>query len=746
VRPFRVPPLGAVLLVALAFEAGAQEPPVRLRLSPALGPTPPETGERLPVFVDAEDIQGVQEKSIEARGSARLRTRGKAVFADWLLYSQPEEEVEAAGSVRLERDGDVIDGTRLKLNLETERGTMQAPRFRFVEPAGRGNAEELRLEGRDRYGAKQAAYTSCGPGNDDWYLRAGTLDLDRERQIGTARDARVEFLGRTIFYSPWLDFSLDQGRKSGFLTPSLSTSGKSGFEVAVPYYWNIAPNRDATVTPRVLAKRGFMLGGEFRYLERSFAGEARAEVLPDDRERNGDRRDAFFWRHTQAYGPWQGYLNIQNVSDDNYFRDLSSQIQATSLALLPREVQVARSGSLGPGGIWTASALVQRWQTLQDPLAPITPPYNRQPQITLDATRYDMLGTDVGFTGAFVEFDHPTLVTGSRLVAYPSVRVPLQNPYAYLTPKVGVHYTHYALDPNATTPFSSTNRSLPIMSADSGVVFERSFELAGSRMLQTLEPRLYYVYIPYRDQNNLPNFDSAVADVTFASIFSENQFSGSDRINDANQLTAGLASRLIDPLTGIERLRAGVAQRFYYESQRVTLPGVPARSGTSSDFLAALSGTIAPGLITDIGWQYNTEFSETRRFAVGGRYQPQPGKVLNLGYRFIRDSIEQVDLSGQWPFGGGWYGVGRLAYSLPDSRVVVGLAGIEYDGGCWAMRLVVNNVAVGTNDFTRSVFLQLELNGVSRVGSNPIETLKRNIAGYTKFNEPVESRLPPARY
>jgi LPS-assembly protein len=311
-------------------------------------------------------------------------------------------------------------------------------------------------------------------------------------------------------------------------------------------------------------------------------------------------------------------------------------------------------------------------------------------------------------------------------------------------PKFGLHYSRYDVD-EASPSVRDASRTVPIFSTEAGVVLERETTYFGKQYQHTLEPKLFYVYIPYRDQSHLPNFDTGVADINFATIYSENQFSGEDRINDANQVTLGLVSRLIDPQTGIERLRAGIAQRFYFEDQRVTLPGETPRKDTSSDLLAAISGQIVHSLIMDAGIQYDRELSETRKFAVGARYQPELGKVLNVGYRYTRDQFENVDVSAQWPIARGWSGVGRVNYSLPDKRIAEGLAGIEYNGGCWVVRLVGYNVTVATGDTSRSVFLQLELNGVARVGSSPLETLRQNIAGYTKINEPQAATLPPLR-
>jgi LPS-assembly protein len=743
-RPLQ--PLSIVALLFAAAHAHGAGSGLGLKLDPSLSTPAPESEEHLPVFIDADELRGRQEHDVEARGSARFRTRDKRLFADWLLYQIGPEEVEAVGNVRLERNnGDVVEGTRLKLNLQTENGYLQEPTKRLGVQNARGDAKEFLFVGENRYRVDRGRYTTCGPGEDDWYIRARDLDLNRNTNVGTAHDASVLFFNRPILYTPWMDFPLSDDRKSGFLSPTLGTGGKSGLEFSIPYYWNIAPNRDATITPHIMSKRGLMIGGEFRYLEPGYTGTARVEVLPDDKVQ-GDDRWAAYLLHTQTWGPWSLYANLQRVSDDDYFRDLSTQIRATSKILLPLEGMATRAGALGSNGQWIMSALAQRWQTLQDPRAPITPPYNRLPQVTLDTFNYDVANTDITFNGSYTHFQHPSLLNGQRLVAYPSIALPVQTPYAFFKPKVGMHYTRYEVDRTSTIA-RNPDRSVPIFSAEGGLVFERDTTIRGREYLHTLEPKLFYTYIPFRDQSRLPNFDSTPADINFATIYSENQFAGQDRINDANQLTVGVQSRLIDPQSGVEQLRVGLAQRFYFKGQQVTLPGVPARTETSSDMLAALSGHVAPNLIAEVGVQYNHEFNQTRKLALGARYQPDVGKVLNVGYRFTRDLLENVDLSAQWPIAHGWSGVGRVNYSLRDGRIAEGLAGIEYNGGCWVARVVMHNVAVGTGDSSRAIFVQLELNGVARVGSNPLDVLRENIAGYTKINEPhSSSALPPLRY
>jgi LPS-assembly protein len=737
---------------ALGLKPSTSAEGLKLKLQPSLIRIPPENTDEVPLFVDADSIQGHQEKEIEAEGSVRLRKRGQAVFGDWLRYDKPEDEVNARGNVRLEKDGDVLQGDRLRLYVDAERGTIEKPKYEVQVRGtrGRGEADQMQIEGQGKYRVTNGSYTSCEVGNDDWFVRADSLEIDKGRELGIARGATIEMLGRTVFYTPYLSFSLDNQRKSGFLSPTFGTSANSGAMVTVPYYWNIAPNHDATITPRVLSKRGLQVNNEFRYLDYQYAGNIRFDVLPNDRVKNGDTRYAMSLLHNQTlpYG-WVGGLNIQKVSDDTFFTDLGTTIAVTSQSLLPRQGTLARGGNWWGDGTWQFSALVQRWQTLQtDPLVPVSAPYSRTPEISFSANKQNVGYTDFDLFSSFVDFRHPSLVNGKRAVAYPSVALPLQTSYAYLTPKIGVHSTYYDFD-QATTTLGDQSRTLPIFSTETGVVLERPTRWFGERLTQTLEPKLYYVYIPTRNQNQLPNFDSALQDVNFATLYTENQFSGNDRINDANQLTLGVTSRFLNAENGLERLRVGLAQRYYFKGQEVTLPGVPPRGSSNSDLLAVVSGTVAPHWTVDTGWQYTTDLSQTQRFNIATRYQPEPGKVLNLSYRYTNpalvttqpqaSTLRQVDISTQWPITARWTGIARWNYSLVDGKLIEGLGGLEYNGGCWAFRVVGHRFVTATQSEVSSIFVQLELNGLSKIGSNPLELLRRSISGYYR-EDPHPSR------
>jgi LPS-assembly protein len=726
---FRLKPVAFSMLCAFAPSVYGANEPLILKLDRTFN-VMPETEEATPVFVNARHIEGKKNNQIEASGNAELRKHGQTIFADRLLYMQNTREVVADGSVRVVQGGDVMSGPHLELNLDSNIGDMAQPRFLLGENSARGSADTLHMAGKENYTLRNVSYTTCPAGDDDWLMKMSELDIDRSTHVGEAQNAYVEFKGMPILYTPWMDFALNDNRKTGFLSPVFGSTTTGGSEVTLPFYWNIASNYDATIAPRVMTKRGLLLSNEFRYLQPTYSGELQLDVLPGDREANRTRSYLGIKHAQNLGGGFSDSLNINRVSDNQYFRDLSTNVTGTS------QVNLLREGVLSYGGGWWNSAVrVQSFQTLQDPAAPVAIPYRRTPQITLGAHQ-SLDGAALSFSGEFVNFSHPTSVNGQRLVLYPSVSYPLlSDPAYYLTPKVGLHNTEYRLGANSTTGLPTTaSRTLPIFSLDSGMTLERDLSFAGENFIQTLEPRAYYVYIPYQDQSMLPNFDSAQAIFNFAQIFTENRFYGSDRIGDANQVTLGLTSRFLDPSSGIERLRLQMGQRFSLATPRVNLVA-PTVTTSKSDILLAASGRLTRALSLNSIFQYNPTLSQSEMFNASAHYQPEAGKVLNLGYRFTRASVHQIDLSEQWPLHGRWHSVARWNYSLQEKRLLEGLLGLEYNQSCWTVRLVAQRFTTATFQASTGFFVQLELNGLIRVGSDPLDALRQSIPGYTTLNQ-----------
>ncbi len=730
------------LTLALAWSlvpsAGyTQDEGLKLKLEKHLRLAPSRPERDSAKFMEAERIEGQQDRNVVATGNVVLRQRGATIRADRVEYLVDDQTAIATGHVQLEREGDVARGPRLTYRLDNDTGEMESPTFEFPKKdlrriATRGLAVKALLEENQVSRLLAAEYTSCPVPRDDWFLRVRELEIDSGRNVGVAHDATVFFLGMPILYSPYVSFALDNRRKTGLLAQTLGTSGKSGFEVSLPFYWNIAENHDATITPKIFTKRGFQLGAEGRYLEPTFFGQLDGEYLPNDRIRD---RDRYFLglRHSQQLWPgWSATINAQKVSDDDYFRDLSTKIAATSQTNLARDAMVGYSDDL-----WSFSARLLGYQTLQDPLTPVPIPYRIVPQLVATGINENLRGFDGRFFGELANFRHPTLVNGQRLILYPSIAFPLRRSYGYVTPRFGYHFTRYNLDENASG-LDAASRSVPIASVDSGLFFDRSFQWGQRAFLQTLEPRLFYLNVPFRDQSKLPNFTTAESDFNFAQIFTDNRFVGGDRIGDANQLTLALTTRLIESATGLERFKAALGQVYYFRPQRVTLQGEP-RDDKSSDILALAASQMSPSVSFDVGWQYTPNLARSEKLTFATHYLPVPGRIINAAYRYARNApdrrIEQVDLSTQWPIGGNISALVRWNWSLEDRKLVEGLAGFEYNAGCWQVRAVAHRFITATQQYSTSFLIQLELSGLSRIGINPLETIRQNISGYRRTDE-----------
>lgn len=746
-----------------------------------------------PLFLTADKMDGQAGRLTIAEGDVELRKAGSLLFGDRVAYRVIEDEVEASGKVRLVQDGATFEMPYLRLRLVDQIGHAEKVDYHIVRQVesefyqpGRtvvtvassngvtngapmmlnvpdgyglpttlpprrpssatGRAERVDFEGENQFRFSTTTYSTCKPGQDDWYLQAEKIHLDYDRQVGNVRHASLWFQEVPILYMPAGSFPLNQQRKSGILQPSLSTASNNGMDITMPYYWNIAPNYDATLYPRYMAKRGFQLGGEARYLGSSFNGVTRAEYMPND-EQTEERRYAYHIQHQHSLGRgFSAAVNWQGVSDDTYWEDLSSALIRTSQTQLPRHLTLGYA----PFSWLQTSTQVLRYQTLQpDPKNPIIQPYFLEPRINVTAYKPNVLNTDLSMIGQYSRFTHPDTVNypnGERLVLYPQVSLPIVHPAFQITPKFGVHMTRYQMDKTRADGSKSITRTLPIFTFDSTVAFEREMRWLDNDYIQTLEPRLYYVNIPYRKQQDIPLFDTGLSDFNFAQMFSENRYSGFDRINDANQLTAALTTRMLNASTGAERFKAMLGQRYYFKPQRVAVTGETTRQKNFSNLVAAVSGAVLPKTYVDAAWEYNYTATASERFSAGARFQPELGKVLSASYRFTRDPlnekkpiVDQVDIAGQWPIAQRWYAVGRFNYSLRDSQLLEAISGIEYNADCWSVRVVGQRLAALSGSPHTTLFLQLELNDFGSIGSNPLSLLRRSIPGYGKTNELPDS-------
>lgn len=749
-----------------ASPAPAAPAPSPLPAAPAAAVMPaPEPGS---TAVSALRILGTRTVELVAEGEAELQRDDLILTADRVTYREPLDEAEAEGNVVLRQGDDQITGPRAQMVIGDSTGSFEAPHYRLSrqrqpnfsgeEPrtvSGSGHADLLRLEGENQYRLKEATWTTCRVKDPDWYIKARELELDYDREVGTVRGASVVFKDVPIFWMPWAEFPLSGQRQSGLLPPTFGSSNKTGVDLALPYYWNIAPNYDATITPRLMSRRGVQLGGEFRYLSANYHGEARAEWMPNDRLR-GEQRTLASIQHAHRFSSTlRGSLDLNSVSDDRYFEDLSSRIGVASRINLLREGQL----SYRSADWWSALLRLQSYQTLNpDPDSRNVAPYRRLPQLLVRGQRADLPGgLSARLDTEYVRFAHEDSKRdkdeGQRFVAYPQLSLPLYGASWFLTPKAGLHYSSYDIDraPTGGGKPTSITRSAPVLSLDSGLFLERDTRLFGKDFLQTLEPRLFYLHVPSRRQTDIPNFDSSRLDVGFAQMFAENRFSGSDRIGDANDLTAALTTRFIDAESGLERLRAMVGQRYYFSDQKVYLYNRDELrdAGRGTETLFGLGGRLSRELTLNSYLQYNTETSRTERANFNVRYQPDYAKVLNFSYRYAPElriaenlvGLEDVDVSAQWPLGRRWYGVGRVTHSLLEHRVTEAIGGLEYNGGCWVFRVAVHRFAIERDDVSKAIYVQLELNDLAGIGSNPLSLLTRSVPGYGKINDSAADRV-----
>ena len=717
-----------------------------LQLSPAV------PGVKETATVTAVESTGVDNQYFQAEGNVDVRSKSRQIMSDWMRYEFAIDTIKAKGNVVIRSWQDLVTGPELEYRRDTETGFMKQPDFVLGLYKGRGKADELLFTGPEKYRINRGNYTTCVGESPAWHLEMGQLDIDETTSIGIARNARIYLGPLPVAWLPEFSFPLKNERKSGLLSATYGTSGNRGFDLQVPYYFNLAPNYDATLTPRIMTKRGVLFNGQARYLfETPFGtgvGQWDAEILPKDRLADATR-DATNIRHTQIFTPNLTLaINYNHVSDARYFVDLADFVSITSITTLARDATLTYRNSG-----WTFIAKAQRFQTLQDPAALVLPPYDRVPQLSTESPDYRPFADqrfELKMSSDITRFEYPNAAfpSGYRAYALTTLAWKYETPGAFLTPKIGLHATRYQLIGEFDDVRNST-RIVPIASIDGGLRFERNSSIFGNALVQTLEPRVMFAFIPYRDQTQTPLFDTALADFNYLQLFSENRYIGQDRIGDTQQLSLGVTSRWLDPDSQKERLRVTLGERFYFNNQKVTL-GETARDRNSSDLLISAQGRITDALFVEANAQYNASEGQTERYALGFRYSPERSKTINVNYRAIRElatlsgnvRVKQVDVAGQWPIYGGIYAVGRLNYSIADRRMTEGIFGIEFDGCCYVMRAVAQRLTTSTTTATNTFFLQLELNGLGRVGSNPLDVLKRNIPGYSLLYEnPTRRRL-----
>ncbi|WP_148704230.1 LPS-assembly protein LptD [Taylorella asinigenitalis] len=733
---------------------------------------------------------------VQLKGDAQVRRVDSIVKADSIKYNLKSGEVHALGNVRLLNDGNFIATPSLKYNVNKKTGVSEEVEYRLSN-GGLGTSDRAELLDENHLQLGKTIFSLCNCDSKFWYIKASQIDVYKDENKIEAKNGSLYIKDFPVLWSPYLTFPLRKERRSGFLTPTLSSTSRSGLGFTIPYFWNISPNMDLTLYPQYFSKRGFQLGTEFRYLKPNYSGVYKLSYLPRDSERK-DSRWAISLSHTHKLGSFLGFDfslsgNIRAASDSDYFRDLSNlQNYQESKTFLPKNLSLNFTNNSTIKGFLG----VTKYQSLHDLTSENSDKhiyyytYERLPELKIEGNWYDIGGFDISTKLSYINFKfqknivwphHPLAPDGSRLSSYTKVTYPIERAGWYIKPSIGLHLSHYHTNwhtnydgkgvnyyAQSGRQIDSISRVLPIYSVDAGMIFERKTSLFGKPKYQTLEPRLYYVHIPYKDQSDIPIFDTSITYLNFATAYSENIFSGGwDRINNANNLTVGLTSRWFDEGSGKERLSVQLAQKFYFTKQKVSISNNQRlRKLKKSEILANIATSLTDTLKIQAGWQLDSENKLTSsQTYLSINWFPKRLANLSLTYRYQKDPFyynekgkrlrdiyqlkgkENISIAAQWPLSKKVFAVGRWDYSIRESRTTQSILGLEYkDNCCFSSRLVLQRYAVSAAKSNTAIYFQLELNGLGSVGPDPLGLLRSSIPGYRKIVTPSPEISPFERY
>lgn len=700
--------------------------------------------ETSPTEIEADEAEIEKDKQSVLTGNVRISRADQTLYSDRVVLNKQANQADAAGRVKYTDSQVQIKAEQAHLDFNTDENTFAETSFITFDRYSRGAAGQIQTQQGTRVDLDNVTYTTCPPGINSWQIEADEITLDDETGRGEAKGAKLRVFDVPIAFLPYMSFPIDDRRKTGFLTPRIGNSDSRGFEVTTPYYWNIAPDRDATFYPRYMHDRGLQLGGEYRYLNEKNHGQINMEYLADDDEYEGrgdsDRWGVKFEHDATLFDRLSLSTRYRRVSDDQYFEDLGSSMSLTSTTHLHSYLNTSTGGNN-----WSASGQLHAYQTVDSTIADVDEPYKLLPRLNFEywtdpfAERFT-----ANIKTAYTDFDHRSSakVTGSRTSFYPSVTYNYDKAGYYIRPKLGVHYTTYSLDNQGALP-SSPDRTVPIFSVDSGLFYEKESSLLGKSMLQTLEPRIYYLYVDEEKQDDIPNFDSGIFDFGTSALFRENRFSGGDRIGDANQVSVAVTSRFLDTNDGSEKLSATLGQIYYFDDRDVTLPGDAPDTDDVSPIIAELRYQPYRELAASAMLHWDPEENNTDRTVYSLKYQPEDDKIINLAYRY-RDSLttqdsvalEQTDLSFLWPLGKQkrWHLLGKWNYSLKDDKTLDTFGGIEYESCCWKTRFVARRwVQSVDSEFDTGVFFEIEFKGLGSVGDDVTGFLETGILGYDRY-------------
>jgi LPS-assembly protein len=687
---------------------------------------PIENSGRIEISADRADVTATGDS--EFSGGVTLQRGAQRLETDGATWDRAAGRVIALQGARFTQPGFQVEADSLEYVAAEGRAILTGNRYRLPRQPASGGAERIQANDTGRIRMDVVTYTTC-PGEDpDWLLKIDHLRLNTDREVGEASDVSLRFFDVPIFYWPYLSFPLSDRRKSGFLVPEFGQSTRSGFEVALPYYVNLAPNYDYLVTPTLLSKRGLQFDNEFRYLSESSRGNLWLSHLQNDNELPGG--DARTWANlehvTRLDNGWRLTADLEDVSDTDYFQDLGRTPQVTSRTHLERRLQADYSGQ-----VWRITARMQNFRTLDLEIPEDERPYARLPQVIASGLWRDgPLGLDWQLRTEAAAFARDVGPEGGRAVFEPGISLPLEAPGFFLTPSASLRMVQYHLDNLVDGDERSPGYAAPILSVDTGLLFDRGF--SRDRFVQTLEPRALYAFIPRRDQDDLPLFDSGLPDFNYVQLFRPNRYLGVDRLGDTNQLSVGITTRLLEASSGREFLSASLGRAWYFQDPEVTLPGEDPATASGSPIVLELGLGLFNNWNADIAYQWDDSTERTRLAQFRVQYQPASNRVVNLAYRYRPELLEDVAFSVGWPLARRWSFVSALEYSIRDKTTVDRLIGLQYESCCWAIRFAATDQVSRRDGSTDSaVRLQLEFKGLG--GSGARARYESDILGYSSY-------------
>lgn len=695
--------------------------------SPSRPELPPVEDENIHLFADEGQILEKQGLATFT-GNVLLQRFNQILQTEHLVYDRNTDEATAKDKFTFWDKNYVIQGNHLRLTKQ-QQGDMQQATYWLLNWRGHGQAEKVIQKSEHLIDLTQSTYTTCDPDHPLWYIKASSTELNKKDNIGISRHATLRVFDIPVFYTPYIDYPLDGERKSGFLAPTIGNSDQVGAELSIPYYFNLNPSYDATLTTRMMSRRGVALKGQFRYLLDEHAGQWDVEYSPYDRSYEGSRSSVALKHAGKLATDWSTDINFNQVSDHRYFEDLGNTLSIASLTHLEQRADVLYSGSG-----WNFLTRVQKFQTL-DP-NPAARPYYRLPQLLLKTVLPQKNKQfNVEATAELVRFDRDTDIlpspVGNRFDVKTTFSYPYRTAGSFIVPKLSLRHTQYQLDSEDNLTKDHLSRSLFTMSLDSGLFFERGVSWFNTDLLQTLEPRIFYRYTPQRDQDEIPIFDTAEYELSFNQLFRDNRFSGADRVDDGHQVTFALTSRLAQQSDGTELLRASLGQIYYFNNLTVNLPNQPDNTDNSSSIVAEVASQYRSWQ-AQATWRWNPHAGDTEYNALRLRYHPDSEHIINFGYRFRKNLLEQTDISFYYPLKPQWRVLGRWNYSLEDHKDVEMLAGAEYESCCWAVRTVFRRYINPLTDrsYSNGIYLEFEFKGLGSVGKKAKDLLYESIPGF----------------